>query len=46
MQHLLRETSEEHAAPAEQAIAIGERNMETLRRLGFEGWRRLWSGKR
>ncbi len=46
MLHLLRETSVEHAATAEQGIAIGERNMETLRRLGFEGWRRLWSGKR
>jgi uncharacterized protein len=46
MLHLLREASVEHAATAEQGIAIGERNMETLRRLGFEGWRRLWSGKR
>jgi hypothetical protein len=45
MLHLLREASVERAATAEQGIAIGERNMETLRRLGFEGWRRLWPGK-
>ena len=42
MLHLLREASVERAATAEQGIAIGERNVETLRRLGLEGWRRLW----
>lgn len=44
MLHLLREVSVERAATAEQGSAIGERNMDTLRRLGFEGWRRLWAG--
>ena len=44
MLHLLRESSVERAVAAagEEVAAIGERNMETLRRLGFEGWRRLW----
>ena len=44
MLHLLREASVERAVEAagEEVAAIGERNMETLRRLGFEGWRRLW----
>ncbi len=43
MLHLLRESSVERAAAATPDIAaIPARNMETLRRLGFEGWRRLW----
>ena len=46
MLHLLRESSVERATAAgEDLAAIGERNMETLRRLGFEGWRRLWRAK-
>jgi uncharacterized protein len=46
MLHLLRESSVERAAAAgEETAAIGERNMKTLRRLGFEGWRRLWLTK-
>jgi uncharacterized protein len=41
--HLLREASVERAvAAAPDASEIYERNMETLRRLGVEGWRRLW----
>ncbi len=44
MLHLLRESSVERAVEAagEEVAAIGERNMETLRRLGSKGWRRLW----
>jgi len=43
--HLLREASIDRAVAAfPDAAAIYERNMETLRRLGHEGWRRLWSG--
>jgi hypothetical protein len=46
MLHLLRESSVERAAAAgEEVAAIGERNMETLRRLGLDGWRRLWVAK-
>ena len=46
MLHLLRESSVERVTAAgEDVAAIGERNMETLRRLGFEGWRRLWLAK-
>ena len=44
MLQLLRESSVEHAAAAQDVDAIPERNMETLRRLGLDGWRRLWSG--
>lgn len=41
--HLLREASVEKAVAAvPDASEIYERNMETLRRLGVEGWRRLW----
>lgn len=41
--HLLREASIEHAVAAfPDAASIYERNIETLRRLGLEGWRRLW----
>jgi hypothetical protein len=40
--HLLREASVEKAVAAvPDAAEIYERNMETLRRLGVEGWRRL-----
>jgi uncharacterized protein len=43
MLHLLRESSVEHAALATPDVdAIPARNIETLRRLGREGWRRLW----
>ncbi len=41
--HLLRESSIDDAVAAfPDAAAIYERNQETLRRLGPEGWRRLW----
>ena len=44
MLHLLRETSIDRAVAAyPDAAAIYERNIETLRRLGPEGWRRLWT---
>jgi hypothetical protein len=40
--HLLRESSIDRAVAAyPDAAAIYERNIETLRRLGHEGWRRL-----
>ena len=43
--HLLREASVEKAvATVPDAAEIYERNMETLRRLGVEGWRRLGIG--
>jgi hypothetical protein len=43
MLHLLREESVERAALATADVdAIPARNVETLRRLGLEGWRRLW----
>jgi hypothetical protein len=42
--HLLREASIDAAVAAfPEADSIYERNIETLRRLGFEGWRRLLS---
>jgi hypothetical protein len=42
--HLLREESIERAVDAcPDAAAIVDRNIETLRGLGQEGWRRLWS---
>ena len=42
--HLLREASIERAVAAfPDAAAIYERNIETLRRLGHEGWRGLWA---
>ncbi len=42
--HLLREASIDAAVAAfPEAASIYERNIETLRRLGFEGWRRLLS---
>lgn len=41
--HLLREDSIEQAVEAyPETHRIYERNMTTLRRLGREGWRRLW----
>jgi hypothetical protein len=41
--HLLRAASVERAVTSFPGIDdIGPRNMETLRRLGHEGWRRLW----
>ena len=41
--HLLREASIDRAVAAfPDAADIYERNMETLRRLGHEGWRKLW----
>ena len=41
--HLLRESSIEQAVRAfPDAADIYEANMETLRRLGHEGWRKLW----
>jgi uncharacterized protein len=44
MLHLLREASIDRAVAAfSDAADIYERNIETLRRLGHEGWRRLWS---
>ena len=40
--HLLRESSIDRAVAAfPDASAIYERNIETMRRLGYEGWRRL-----
>lgn len=42
--HLLREASVERAAASlADPAQIYERNIETLRRLGHEGWRRLWA---
>jgi hypothetical protein len=42
--HLLREASIDRAVAAyPDAAAIYERNIDTLRRLGPEGWRRLWT---
>ena len=43
MLHLLRESSVERAVTTyPDTTAIYRRNIETLRRLGHEGWRRLW----
>lgn len=43
--HLLREDSVERAVATDagDADAIVERNMQTLRDLGHEGWSRLWN---
>jgi hypothetical protein len=47
MLHLLREASIDRAVAAfPEAAAIYERNIETLRQLGHEGWRRLWADDR
>ncbi|MEP7187495.1 MAG: DUF1415 domain-containing protein [Rhodanobacter sp.] len=44
--HLLREASIERAMETmSDTDAIYRRNMETLQRLGTEGWKALWSGK-
>jgi hypothetical protein len=44
--HLLREASITRAAAGFPDIdSIGDRNMETLRRLGHEGWRRMWEAR-
>src|SRR5690606_28187138 len=43
MLHLLREAGVERAVASFAAIdEIGPRNMEALRKLGHDGWRRLW----
>jgi hypothetical protein len=43
MLHLLREASVTRAVANFPGIdQIGPRNMQTLRKLGHEGWRRLW----
>jgi uncharacterized protein len=43
--HLLRETSVERALGAfPEAAQISEKNIETLRRIGHDGWLRLWAG--
>jgi uncharacterized protein len=43
MLHLLREASVERAVASFPNVdEIGPKNMQTLRRLGHEGWRRLW----
>lgn len=43
MLHLLRESSVARAAASFPGIdEIGPKNMQTLRQLGHEGWRRLW----
>lgn len=43
MLHLLRESSVEAAVEAHPDTAqINEKNVETMRELGHEGWRRLW----
>jgi hypothetical protein len=44
MLHLLREASVDRAVAAyPEAEAIYQRNIETLRRLGADGWATLWS---
>lgn len=41
--HLLRESSIDRAVAAfPDAAEIFERNIETMERLGHEGWRKLW----
>jgi uncharacterized protein len=43
MLHLLRESSVERAVTTHpDTTTIYRKNIETLRRLGHEGWRRLW----
>jgi len=47
MLHLLREASIDRAVAAfPDAATIYERNIDTLRRLGHQGWRRLWTPDR
>jgi len=46
MLHLLREASITRAVASFPGIDhVGEDNIQTMRRLGHEGWRRLWTGK-
>jgi uncharacterized protein len=46
MLHLLREESIDRAVAAyPDAAEIFDKNIETLRRLGHAGWRRLWVGE-
>lgn len=46
MLHLLREASVERAVASFPDVdRIGEKNIETLRRLGPAGWRQLWIAK-
>ena len=46
MLHLLREASVDRAVAAyPDAAEISDRSIETLRRLGHAGWRRLWVGE-
>lgn len=43
--HLLRESSIEHAVDSvADPEAIYRRNVDTLRKLGWDGWARLWRG--
>jgi hypothetical protein len=45
MLHLLRESSIDRAVAAfPDAADIFERNIETMEKLGHEGWRKLWLG--
>ena len=45
MLHLLRESSIDRAVAAfPDAADIFERNIETMEKLGHEGWRKLWRG--
>jgi hypothetical protein len=45
MLHLLRESSVERAVTAyPDTTDIYRKNIQTLRRLGHDGWRRLWQG--
>ena len=46
MLHLLRESSVEHAVTTYPDTAtIYQKNIQTLRRLGHDGWRRLWQAQ-
>ncbi len=43
MLHLLREASVERAVTSHpDTTIIYKKNIDTLRRLGHDGWRRLW----
>lgn len=45
MLHLLRESSIDRAVAAfPDAAEIFERNIETMEKLGHEGWKKLWLG--
>lgn len=46
MLHLLRESSISHAVDQHPDIdSIPDNNLQTLRNLGLEGWRQLWSAR-